>query len=44
MTDDRDLFGQIYDAGGRLSLDAPDDDAAYPAFHNTVETLLTLTR
>ena len=44
MTDNRELLERIYDAGGRLTLEAPDDDAAYPAFHDVVETLLTVTR
>jgi hypothetical protein len=41
--DNRKLIERIYDGGGALTLDAPDDDAAYPAFHDMVETLLTIT-
>jgi hypothetical protein len=44
MIDDRGLLERIYDAGGRLQVDAPNDDADYPGFHDLVETLLTLTR
>ena len=44
VTDNRELLERIYDAGGLFRLDAPDDDVAYPAFHDTVETLLTMTR
>ena len=44
VTDNRELLDQIYDAGGRLTLEAPGDDAAYPAFNDVVETLLTVTR
>lgn len=42
-TDNRKLIERIYDGGGALTLDAPDDDVAYPAFHDLVETLLTIT-
>lgn len=42
-TDNRNLIERIYDGGGVLTLDAPDDDAAYAAFHDMVETLLTIT-
>jgi hypothetical protein len=43
VPDNRKLLERIYDAGGQLRLDAPDDDAAYRAFHDMVETLLTIT-
>ena len=42
-SDNRKLIERIYDGGGVLTLDAPDDDAAYLAFHDMVGTLLTLT-
>ena len=43
-TKHRALLDRIYDAGGRLTLEAPADNADYPAFRDTVETLLTMTR
>ena len=42
-TEHRRLLDRIYDAGGRLTLEAPGDNAEYPAFRDTVETLLTMT-
>jgi len=42
-TEQRVLLDRIHDAGGRLTLEAPGDNAEYPAFRDVVESLLTMT-